>query len=439
MLIHAGPGAGKTLGALLGFKTMKSEGLLTKFLVFCHRNSIVSQWIKSAEMLGLKLKEFEEYQDFRNLPMDLDGLILTYQGAARNQEELLKHQLMKFNGNDLLAIADEAHHLGVNPDEPEGPAWGRAFLELTLNFKLRLGLTGTPFRADNLAFCSARKVRLHGEGEHIEQITPDLCVEPRELIAAGDVRPLEFHFQDGLVEHSREGQPDREISSISSEQRETWRARNLRRAIRLADSSSIALHLLLRARKKLEIISSEHPDAAGLVIAKDIGHASAIANFLKENGEEVELVHSQDSDSSNRLVAFQNSSAKWLVSVDMCSEGFDAPRLRVVAYLTTVVTRSRFIQGITRTVRISPKRAVLEPIPRKPSFVFAPADPLLMEYARSWSIAKPYLIRGNEMTSSIGSGHWISRGPSLPMEAVNEVVGQMITMKAAELPKIAKG
>ena len=70
---------------------------------------------------------------------------------------------------------------------------------------------------------------------------------------------------------------------------------------------------------------------------------------------------------------------------------FDAPRLRVIAYLTTVVTKSRFLQGITRAVRMTPELAAQEPTPRHPSFVYAPADPLLMGYARTWSLAEPYV------------------------------------------------
>jgi hypothetical protein len=50
------------------------------------------------------------------------------------------------------------------------------------------------------------------------------------------VRPLEFRFQDGSVEHGRERQEGtREVSPLSAEARESWRARNLRRAIRLGD------------------------------------------------------------------------------------------------------------------------------------------------------------------------------------------------------------
>ena len=207
------------------------------------------------------------------------------------------------------------------------------------------------------------------------------------------MRPLEFRFQDGWVEHSREGHPDRDVSPLSAEQRESWRARNLRRAIRLADSSSIGQQVLLRAQQKLNKLRERQPQAAGLVIARDISHAEAISRVLIDDGNRVELIHSQSPQATERLNAFQSGDADWLVSIDMCAEGFDAPRLRVVAYLTTVVTRSRFVQGITRAVRMTPELAAHEAIPREASYVFAPADPLLMDYARSWSVAEPYVLR----------------------------------------------
>ena len=359
---------------------------------------------------------------------------MTYQGAGR-QLLRLRHALENRNPDRCMAIADEAHHLGVCPDEPEAPAWGQTFQRISADFRLRLGLTGTPFRADNLAFCSARRIRLLQNGEPTEQIVPDLCVEPRELIAAGDVRPLEFHFQDGWVEHSREGFPDRDVSPLSSEQRESWRARNLRRAIRLADSSSIGRQVLMKAQRRLTDIRAVQPAAAGLVIARDISHAESIARMLREEGNKVELVHSQDRNATRRLQDFQSGQGQWLVSIDMCSEGFDAPRIRVVAYLTTVVTRSRFLQGITRAVRMTPCLAETEPIPRTPSFVFAPADPLLIQYAQGWTMAEPYVIRPRNETEGEETAVTSCWGPlRLPMEAVNDGASGVIRLKAPELP-----
>lgn len=105
----------------------------------------------------------------------------------------------------------------------------------------------------------------------------------------------------------------------------------------------------------------------------------------------------------------------------MCAEGFDAPRLRVVAYLTTVVTRSRFVQAITRAVRMDGSRSSLEPIPRQPSFVYAPADPLLIGYARSWSLVEPYLVRSRPLPEEPCAGGSSAQG--LPLQALADRAG----------------
>jgi len=434
VLIHAGPGAGKTLGALLGVEQLRREGRIRRFAVFCHRTAIGLQWQQAANRLGLELSEWHSEDA---LP-PAQGLLLSYQAAAL-QRERLEPLLSGWADGPWLAIADEVHHLGLDPEQPEAAAWGHAFNTLTPTAALRLGLTGTPFRADQLGFCAARRVRLRDGDAMVERIVPDLCVEPRQLIAAGDVRPLEFRFQDGWVDHARPGSgaaPER--SCLSSETRESWRARNLRRAIRLADTSCIAQRVLLNARGRLEQLRQHDAGAGGLVIARDIAHARQLSALLCEQGDRALLVHSLDPEASLRLAAFKQGEADWLVSIDMCSEGFDAPRLRVVAYLSTVVTRSRFVQAITRAVRLDGSRAAAEPVPRHPSYVYAPADPQLISHARGWSLSEPYLLRGRALLSDPagqGTGNW---NPAIPLAAIAEEVGGEIAMGGPQLPAFVR-
>ena len=439
VLIHAGPGAGKTLGSLLAFAQLRREGRLGGVVVFCHRSSIARQWHGAAQSLGLELGEWPPDP---GAPPPL-GLLLSYQSAARHRLMLEQELAGQFGHGPWLAIADEVHHLGIDPEEPEATAWGHAFTTLTAAARLRLGLSGTPFRADNLAFCAARRLKVLEQGVACERIVPDLCVEPRRLIVAGDVRPLEFRFQDGTVDHDRRRGPGRpgasETSPLSSEQRESWRARNLRRAIRLGDGGGIALRLLLQARQRLERVRSEHPEAGGLVIARDIAHARAIRDLLEEQGDRTHLVHSQDPAAAAHLAAFRAGAADWLVSIDMCAEGFDAPRIRVVAYLTTVVTRSRFLQAITRAVRMDGERGEREPIPRHPSYVYAPADPRRMHDARSWSLGEPSGLRppaAGPRAAGGGAGAPDLRGP---LEAVADAAGELIRLRGPQLPSFLEG
>lgn len=435
VLLHAGPGAGKTLGALLSFRRLAAEGRLQGVVIFCHRTSIARQWRLAAERLGVALQVWDPQQS----DAQGQGLLLSYQAAARHRDRLSVLLEERFRGQRWLAVADEVHHLGLDPDEPESSAWARAFSDLGGPASLRLGLSGTPFRADALAFCAARRIRVLEEGELVERIVPDLCIEPHQLIKAGDVRPLAFRFQDGQVDHGRHpGEGRLAVSDLAQESRESWRARNLRRAIQPGDGGGIAQRLLIQARRKLELVRLEHPEAAGLVIARDIDHARRITALLAEEGEAPQLVHSQDPEAAARLAAFRDGVGRWLVSIDMCTEGFDAPRLRVVVYLSTVVTRSRFVQAITRAVRMEGERAALEAIPRAPSFVYAPADPLLIGYARSWSRSEPYRIRSGEACEPVeGSGCGGSAG-QLPMRALADAAGGVIRMGGPDLPLFLK-
>ncbi|MEA5415105.1 DEAD/DEAH box helicase [Synechococcus sp. BA-132 BA5] len=441
VLLHAGPGAGKTLGALLAFQQLQREGRLDSFVVFCHRSAIARQWVSAAARLGLVLQEWDVPGGAPEAASGQgQGLLLSYQAAALHRLRLERELGRHFHGRRWLAIGDEVHHLGLDPLEPEATAWGHAFSRLSGGAQLRLGLTGTPFRADNLGFCAARRIRMHDQDGPAERIIPDLCVEPRALIAAGDVRPLEFRFQDGWVEHGRpEDGRDTETSPLSAEQRESWRARNLRRAIRPGDRGGIALRLLLQARRRLERVRLEHPGAGGLVVARDIGHAGAIADLLTQEGDRVHLVHSQDPEAAQRLAAFQAGEADWLVSIDMCAEGFDAPRLRVVAYLTTVVTRSRFVQAITRAVRMDGDRSGQETIPRRPSYVYAPADPLLIGYARGWTVSEPYVIRTRPTDTAPAPAGSPGGGQRLPLQALSDDAGRLLSVSGPVLPSFGRG
>ena len=86
LLVFAGPGAGKTLGALLAFQAMQREQRLKQFLVFCHRTSILEQWQRAASRLGLTLLPWPGCGEDAALA---DGLLLTYQSAGR-QPQLLR-------------------------------------------------------------------------------------------------------------------------------------------------------------------------------------------------------------------------------------------------------------------------------------------------------------------------------------------------------------
>jgi hypothetical protein len=81
------------------------------------------------------------------------------------------------------------------------------------------------------------------------------------------------------------------------------------------------------------------------------------------------------------------------------------------------------------------ERAEREGIPRDASYVYAPADPLLISYARSWSRSEPYLLRSGAANGADGAvlaGG--GRGASLPLRALADGAGAVIRMGGPELP-----
>jgi hypothetical protein len=78
---------------------------------------------------------------------------------------------------------------------------------------------------------------------------------------------------------------------------------------------------------------------------------------------------------AEKLQAFTRSSERWIVAVNMVSEGVDIPRLRVGVYATAAKTPLIFRQIVGRFVRTIPGR------PLEPSWLFLPADPVLRAHA----------------------------------------------------------
>jgi hypothetical protein len=111
----------------------------------------------------------------------------------------------------------------------------------------------------------------------------------------------------------------------------------------------------------------------------------------------------------------------------------------VVAYLTTVVTRSRFVQAITRAVRVAEESRPSPAGPRQPSYVFAPADPLLMAHARGWSLSEPYRISPPRPVVSAVAGGWAGAGePLAPLQALGVQARGVIQVKGPQLPNLSK-
>jgi hypothetical protein len=77
--------------------------------------------------------------------------------------------------------------------------------------------------------------------------------------------------------------------------------------------------------------------------------------------------------------------------------------------------------------------------PRQPSYVFAPADPLLMAHARGWSLSEPYRISPPRAVVSAVAGGWTGAGnPLAPLQALGVQARGVIQVKGPQLPNLSK-
>ncbi len=134
--------------------------------------------------------------------------------------------------------------------------------------------------------------------------------------------------------------------------------------------------MLSRAIIKLNELRKINRNAGGLVVASSIEHAEAIKLLMIKNyGKGVVVVTTNEAKPSDKIKDFRNSCDEWLISVGMVSEGTNIPRLQVCCNLTNVTTEMYFRQIFGRVLRKTDD-------PNQEAFMFMPAEPKLVSYAR---------------------------------------------------------
>jgi superfamily II DNA or RNA helicase len=354
-LASATPAAGKTTFGLHVAHRMLAEGRAARVAVVAPTTHICRQWAADAARYGLDLEPNRPNADGPE-PRDRHGIAVTYQTLAAGPAV---HGRRCAEVPTLL-IADEPHHMG------EQAAWGRSALVAFGAARLKLLLSGTPFRSDNVPI---PWVRYDADGVS----EADYAYGYTDALLDHVCRPVTFHTYDGDMEWISDGRRRHADFAVALPAAEA--ARRLRTALD-PDGNWIA-HVLRDAHGRLESLrGGPHPDAGGLVIAIDKEHAERLADHLARiDGERPQVVTSDAPDASARIARFANGVGRWLVSVLMVSEGVDVPRLRVGVYATTARTELFFRQVVGRFIRrtAAPRDQM--------SHLFLPSDPRLKALA----------------------------------------------------------
>ena len=320
-LLVATPGAGKTLAAC---HAVRASGA-SQVVVVCPTTALRSQWADMADVVGLHLDPRWRNADGAWNP-DVDGVVVTYQQVA-SAPDLFAHHLSR----RTFVVLDEVHHAG------ESATWGTALRAAFDQADRRLSQSGTPFRSDARAIPFVRY-------DADRRCSPDFVYGYGEAVADAVCRPLAFRLLDATLRWRVDAQE--QIAAFADELEPLDDARRLRTAI---DPNTPLLPQMLRdADSLLCKARAVLPDAAGLVLCDDRAHASATAALLRTiAGEKPVVVVSDEAGAHARIDQFARGgadAARWLVAVNMVSEGVDVPRLIVAVYATVKRTDLFFRQ-----------------------------------------------------------------------------------------------
>ena len=351
-LLSAAPGAGKTIPSLVFARRLLDAGTIARVYVVCPTAPLTRQWAEAAGRLGVQLApDAEELL----APRDFHGVAVTYARAAQSAARWAGQC-----GERTLVIADEAHHLG------EELAWGEGFARSFAATKRWLLLSGTPFRSDGSPIAGVR----YDDGVAV----PDVSYSYADAVRDGICRPVVFVPYDGTLSWQS---GDDVIESSFADAALTRREASRRYRTAISTEFADGLPRILRAAdERLGVIrSGGHREAGGLVVTADGGHARRVAALLKEiTGRAPTVVVHTDAQAAAKLRAFGIGRERWIVAVNMVSEGVDIPRLRVGVYATAAKTPLVFRQIVGRFVRTLPG-------PPEHSYLFLPADGLLRIHA----------------------------------------------------------
>ena len=354
-LTSATPAAGKTTFGLHVAHGMLAAGAVQRVVVVAPTTHICRQWAADAARYGIDLEPNRPNGEGPE-PRDRHGIVVTYQTVAAGAAVHRRRAAAV----PTLLVADEPHHMG------ELAAWGTTAKDAFGPARLKLLLSGTPFRSDNTAI---PWVAYDEDGVSRADYTYSYTQALHDRVC----RPVTFCTYDGDMEWMSDGRRRHADFSVVLPAAEA--ARRLRTAL---DPEGDWISQVLRdADRRLgDLRAGEHRDAGGLVIAAHKEHAERLAARLERlTGARPPVVTSDDPNASRRIAAFAASREPWLVSVLMVSEGGDIPRLRVGVYATPARTELFFRQVVGRFIRRTPGGG------EQMSWVFLPSDPRLKQLA----------------------------------------------------------
>lgn len=319
--------------------------------------------------------------DIYDLDDTVDVLVMTYQAVISQGTKPRGglRQWISDKSRTLILVLDEVHHVGETRNGEDGDSWAGAMSDTFGGIYSKLiALTATPFResgrirfleryyvedgnghkiakpdfewgyADDLRLDEDRNtVRVRFQGYHAKAASSYYCKDTGKKTGERDHSTQEMHDYDPSKPRCECYVCKAPVSSFVPT-KEGAKDGNL-------DKFPVVKEMLIDACGRLNEIRRDQDTswAGGLVVASDVVSAKLIADYMaNELHESVTVVTSDEPSSQGKINAFRKDvGSKWIVAVDMISEGVDVPRLKVLVSVGTKTTMQRIIQEVGRVLR----------------------------------------------------------------------------------------
>jgi superfamily II DNA or RNA helicase len=343
---EACPGSGKTRVAIAAAKLAFDKRDIDMVIVVAPTERVHDQWVEAGIEYGLRLRRWssEQLGDSIITGANPTGIITTY---AQMSNDLVREAFEVWTRRRrVLVVLDEIHHCGENRK------WADSVQIAFKNATRLLVLSGTPFRSDDrpIPFIMGepdenglRRVRnADAKYTYAEAVRDRVC------------RSVAFQKVNTTVQLEDEsGMRPTSLDDPSVE--DEWRNKAYRAAI-CPERCDFSRYMLAQAWAELQRIRrDEQPDAAMLIIAASQDNARDAARIMgRIAGQRVSKAWTDLTNSQGRIEAFASEGCTdpVLVSVAMVAEGVDIPRIRVIVYLSTIMTEMWFRQIVGRAVRM---------------------------------------------------------------------------------------
>lgn len=337
-------------------------------------------------------------------PADTQVWVSTYAGYKSIIAELGECN-RRING--YLLIADEYHHA-----EREA-CWGQAVTKLGRAAKNVLMLSGTPWKTKGTIALVDEEVNINGHPYYGADgiIVPDNSYKYSKDLAQHDkdraTVPVHFTFVPAKTTDEKTGR----TYELPLDDPKNWRKyankdcdESLGRYVAVEASdyklkdSDVGRALIAEgfswlnySRNQIEQSTNVEDLSIMLIVCRTIPEARIVESYVRNKYKvDTEVIVSDDTTSAERLEKIkiacrQGSHARpdVIVSVGMISEGVDIPAIKVIVYMSAIITMLYLMQLLGRSMRrifINGKYA--DPTPNRTlAYFVAPAHPYIMWFA----------------------------------------------------------